>query len=504
MVLSMFGTIYILIPKALGMSMLGLNWALLTFSLSAKESSFFFILVLVSLSVFAWARYYMLFNENPSFFFVSLLMFVLSMFLLVLSNSFLSVFLGWEGLGVTSFLLIVFYQNWSSTGGGLLTLLTNRLGDAFLMVGFGIWMMHSTAWTLVGGSLLSFSLLVALSFTKSAQWPFTSWLPAAMAAPTPVSALVHSSTLVTAGVWLLVRFSSLSNLSVSLLLLFSGATIFVASLAALLEMDAKKIVALSTLSQLGLMMLSLAVGGLSVCLFHLLSHALAKANLFMTVGMVLHMFFSQQNKRAMNMTNKVVILSATLSILSLSGLGVLVGTFSKEEILKGHLGSVSSLLSVSFLAMVISLTMAYCYKLIVSMLTINLNMHNSWNVSKSGTSPLLIMSLLLMGFSMVLMDNMDYCFATLSVSTLYTLFLILFPVFMALINVMSGGFYLNEKLTKSSSMMLLWMKKNLLLFNPLTSDSLHLMSVFLMKGDSFLFTKVLFSFMILMTALLLL
>jgi len=125
-------------------------------------------------------------------------------------------------------------------------------------------------------------------------------LPAAIAAPTPVSSLVHSSTLVTAGVWLLIRFGQTPSLRLNLWLIIGILTLFVARAAALTEVDAKKVVALSTLRQLGLIIVSLTLGNVVLCLFHVLTHALAKANLFIVVGNTLHDRFAQQDSRQLS------------------------------------------------------------------------------------------------------------------------------------------------------------------------------------------------------------
>jgi len=182
-----------------------------------------------------------------------------------------------------------------------MTLLTNRLGDRVLLISFSYWVrlrLRSSIYQ--RGSVAAFFLFLLVTLTKRAQIPFTSWLPAAKAAPTPVSALVHSSTLVTAGVWLLVRFRQ-TRLSFTVALLMLGAmTLVLASIAALIEADGKKVVALSTLRQLGLIFIALSLGNSLICLFHLLMHAFAKANLFLIVGNFLHMRFSQQDYRQLS------------------------------------------------------------------------------------------------------------------------------------------------------------------------------------------------------------
>jgi len=179
-------------------------------------------------------------QEKNNLFFFLLLLFVISILILTLANSFIIVFLGWEGLGVTSFLLIIFYQNWIRFKGGLLTLLTNRIGDAIILLCFAYRIILRSIFNLRFFLRFTwFFLFIILTFTKSAQVPFTRWLPAAIAAPTPVRALVHRSTLVTAGIWLLVRFRQLTLIINLLKLIFGILTLIVARFAALVEIDGK-------------------------------------------------------------------------------------------------------------------------------------------------------------------------------------------------------------------------------------------------------------------------
>jgi NADH-ubiquinone oxidoreductase chain 5 len=198
-----------------------------------------------------------------------------------------------------------------------------------------------------GGGILAFFLFLLVTLTKRAQAPFTSWLPAAMAAPTPVSALVHSSTLVTAGVWLLIRFRQKRvYLSYSLLVL-GGITLLLARMAALIEVDGKKVVALSTLRQLGLMFIAISLGNNIICLFHLLIHAFAKANLFLIVGNFLHMRFSQQDYRQLStgVEKRAVFLVIFVSVLRLRGIVFSRGFFSKDSILLREFNLISRVLT---------------------------------------------------------------------------------------------------------------------------------------------------------------
>lgn len=334
----------------------------LVISFAGFSLAFFISVCLICSMVVLWSRYYMGGGSNLFFFYFFLVCFVLSILVLVVSDRFLLVFFGWEGLGVTSFLLVIFYQNWMSFNGGLLTMLTNRLGDGLLLVSFGYWLLMDVF-------LLNFQLgfflslvFVFVTFTKRAQVPFSRWLPAAIAAPTPVSSLVHSSTLVTAGVWLMVRFGQKFLVGSLFWILFGLITLLVASFAAIKECDGKKVVALSTLSQLGLMFLSLSLGGKFICFMHILLHAFAKANLFLGVGRVLHFRFSQQDVRSISsgVEESSLFSSIFVRVLSLRGVAFYSGFFSKEYILLGEVSLVSSFLVVLLLVGVVVLTFSYC------------------------------------------------------------------------------------------------------------------------------------------------
>jgi len=287
---------------------------------------------------------------------------------LVIRRDFFSVFLGWEGLGVTSFLLIIYYQNWRRFRGGLLTLLTNRLGDGLLLLSFAYWISLSFPLLLQGGRIILFLIFLLTALTKSAQVPFTSWLPAAIAAPTPVRALVHSSTLVTAGIWLIIRFRQLLESTALFWLILGSVTIILARLAALLEVDGKKVVALSTLSQLGLIFVSLALGNWLICLFHLLMHAFAKANLFLMVGNLLHARFSQQDSRYLSsgLMEVGTVLISLVRVFRLRGVVFFRGFFSKDRILFREFSLITSSLIPFIIVGVITLTIVYCIKLIFS------------------------------------------------------------------------------------------------------------------------------------------
>jgi len=339
-------------------------------------------------------------------------MFVFSMLLLILRESYLAIFLGWEGLGITSFLLIVFYQNWVRLGGGLITLLTNRLGDGVLLIRFSYWLSLTLVSPIYqGGGILAFFLFFLVTLTKRAQAPFTSWLPAAMAAPTPVSALVHSSTLVTAGVWLLIRFRQKRIYLSCALLILGRITLLLARMAALMEVDGKKVVALSTLRQLGLMFIAISLGNNIICLFHLLMHAFAKANLFLMVGNFLHMRFSQQDYRQLStgVERRTVFLIIFVRVLRLRGMVFSRGFFSKDSILLREFNLISRVLTWLVIVGIISLTLAYCFKLILSLVIVE-NSHMLRHVSYNPVAlyPRVFLVILRICLGYVIFNNIEY------------------------------------------------------------------------------------------------
>ena len=209
---------------------------------------FIFLVSLISGRVIIFRTSYIIREKFFSRFIILVLFFILSIFLLILRPNLIRLLLGWDGLGVTSYLLVIFYQRNKSYNAGILTAITNRLGDVGLLISISL-ILYLGNWSYI--YIDSFSgvlsniliyLIIISACTKRAQIPFSAWLPAAIAAPTPVSALVHSSTLVTAGVYLLIRMNLIIiEINMSYLLLILGImTIIIAGLTAMLEIDIKK------------------------------------------------------------------------------------------------------------------------------------------------------------------------------------------------------------------------------------------------------------------------
>nr|APH08647.1 NADH dehydrogenase subunit 5 [Conus nobilis] len=348
------------------------------FILDSVSLSFSNIICIISGCVMLFSSSYMSHDPFLKRFTWLVMLFVLSMNLLVFIPSLPALLLGWDGLGIVSFALVVYYQNMKSLGAGMITVLANRVGDVMILISIGllvlqghwlitsIWDFHLSAW-------LSLTITIA-AMTKSAQIPFSSWLPAAMAAPTPVSALVHSSTLVTAGVYLLIRFfpflENFHGFKVGLLFI-SVLTLLMAGIGANCENDLKKIIALSTLSQLGVMMMSLAMSMPFLALFHLYTHALFKALLFLCAGMVIHNSANNQDIRYMGSLFSQLPLTVTcmnVANLSLCGAPFLSGFYSKDLILELSLSSPLSFVMILLIFLATGMTSAYSMRLSASCL----------------------------------------------------------------------------------------------------------------------------------------
>nr|YP_009176429.1 NADH dehydrogenase subunit 5 [Cryptolestes pusillus]ALI87010.1 NADH dehydrogenase subunit 5 [Cryptolestes pusillus] len=334
-----------------------------------------FVLFISSMVIF-YSMEYMHGDLNINRFILLVVMFVLSMMLLIISPNLISILLGWDGLGLVSYCLVIYYQNVKSFNAGMLTVLTNRIGDVALLMSI-VWLMNFGSFNYVNYldlyknsfimQLISWMVVLA-AFTKSAQIPFSSWLPAAMAAPTPVSSLVHSSTLVTAGVYLLIRFNFCFSEELKYLMLFIGCfTMFMSGLGANFEFDLKKIIALSTLSQLGLMMSILAIGDYKLSFFHLLTHALFKALLFMCAGCVIHNYSNCQDIRYMGSVSEFMPITCSflnISNLSLCGLPFLSGFYSKDLIVEFM--SMQNLNFLIYFVFYISIGLTVCYSMRLS------------------------------------------------------------------------------------------------------------------------------------------
>ena len=317
----------------------------LTFIIDSMSLYFIRLVRLVSGSVMIFRSSYIMSEKFFSRFIFLVFMFIISIFLLILSPNIISLLLGWDGLGVTSYLLVIFYQRNKSYNAGILTALTNRLGDVGLLVSISL-IVYLGSWTYlyininnrIYSQILVYLIIIS-ACTKSAQIPFSAWLPAAIAAPTPVSALVHSSTLVTAGVYLLIRINLIIiEINISKFLRILGMlTIIIAGITAIVEIDIKKVIALSTLRQLGIIIIILGMGNPVLSFFHLISHAFFKAILFICAGLTIHRIKDYQDIRKMGFNYININLSVSIIIIAnirLCGLPFLRGFYSKDIIIE--------------------------------------------------------------------------------------------------------------------------------------------------------------------------
>lgn len=339
--------------------------------------SFVSVVLVISCLIFFYRFYYIEQTKKRSIFTWLLLLFILAMCFLLLRGNIWRLFIGWDGLGVSSYCLVIYYLNWKSQNRGQLTILSNRVGDLFLLILLGVriaenWSSQFFCSLRWGEGMIL--LLLFLAFTKSAQFPFSSWLPAAMAAPTPISSLVHSSTLVAAGVVLLLLYLDFLPLIFSWVLLGGGlVTIFYSGIFSLVERDFKKLVALSTLNQLAFIIVSLRVGLKIIRYFHLVTHAFFKSLLFMNVGGILHLNFRIQDFRQYSNSgyySPLILWRSVLRLIRLIGLVFSTGFFSKDLILEKLWFSFGSQILIFILILRVSFTFFYSFTIFRAMFNI--------------------------------------------------------------------------------------------------------------------------------------
>nr|QCI09254.1 NADH dehydrogenase subunit 5 [Aponsila sp. FS-2019] len=366
---------------------------LMTFLFDWMSLIFMSCVFFISSMVILYSSSYMNDDIFKLRFLLLVLLFILSMMFLIISPNLVSILLGWDGLGLVSYCLVVYFHNFKSYNAGMLTVLTNRVGDVFILISIS-WMLNYGSYNYYFllyyyNDLMSIIayLLLGAAFTSSAQIPFSSWLPAAMAAPTPVSALVHSSTLVTAGVYLMIRFSHLLlNLNLSWFLLLSCLTMFMSGLGANFEFDLKSIIALSTLSQLGMMMSILFMGYPTLSFFHLVSHAFFKALLFLCAGVIIHVMSNSQDIRHMGGLSYQLPFTCScfcISNLSLCGFPFLSGFYSSDLVLEYMMGSYFNLFVYLLFFMSVGLTVCYSLRLIYFCFGLNNGLYSCQLYSES-------------------------------------------------------------------------------------------------------------------------
>ena len=330
---------------------------------------------------------YMHDDENLHKFFAYLNLFVFFMITLVMGSNLLIMFIGWEGVGLCSYLLIGFWhKNQDYNDAAKKAFIMNRIGDLGLLIGIIIIAsLFNTAdfigiherilegtnpATLFWIGIAAFALFIGAT-GKSAQIPLYTWLPDAMAGPTPVSALIHAATMVTAGIFMITRLNFLFDLAPdvqNLIAIIGAITALVAATIGLLQNDIKKVLAYSTVSQLGLMFLALGLGAYQVAVFHVITHAFFKACLFLGSGSVIHALHGEQDMRKMGGLKKVMpitFITMLISSLAISGIFPFAGFWSKDEILMTAfhknmplwiIGSVASIMTAFYMFRLMYLT----------------------------------------------------------------------------------------------------------------------------------------------------
>nr|YP_009417623.1 NADH dehydrogenase subunit 5 [Durgades nigropicta]ARX63973.1 NADH dehydrogenase subunit 5 [Durgades nigropicta] len=366
----------------LEIKMFSLNSVFVFYVLFIDWVSLFFssVVLFISSMVILYSCQYMGYSSYSSLRFLYLVvLFILSMLLMILSPNLISILLGWDGLGLVSYCLVIYYSSLVSYLSGLITCMTNRLGDIGLLISLS-WLFSYGGWHFIFyNGYLTYNLFIILSFscfTKSAQIPFSCWLPAAMAAPTPVSALVHSSTLVTAGVYLLYRFFSNLFITSNFLLYLSLFTLIFSSFCANYEYDLKKIIALSTLSQLGLMMTSLYLGLFDLGYFHLLTHAMFKSMLFLCSGIYIYYMYNNQDIRMMGslcLSMPITSSCFNISSMALCGIPFLSGFYSKDFFIEISVFNGVNFIFYSLIYLSLGLTCCYSFRLFYYSMFYNVN-----------------------------------------------------------------------------------------------------------------------------------
>jgi len=365
------------------------------------------IVILISANVLKFSKHYISLDPNKLRFTYIVLIFITSINLLIYIPNIICLLIGWDGLGITSFILVIYYNNERSLRARILTILINRLGDAFMLLSIAI-TLNIGDWTIIRvktniklNNLQLIGILTA-AITKRAQIPYSRWLPAAIAAPTPVSALVHSSTLVTAGIFLMHRFFNIiikSFIAQSILIISGILTTLIASIRAIYENDIKKIIALSTLSQLGLITTCLGVCLPNLTFLHMSTHALFKALLFITAGSLISINHHNQDLRTYGQyfnLSPITASSILISTTALAGIPFMSGYYSKHAIIEWTNIISINLAVYTILLLAVIITAYYSVRLIIFILIsppIQEIIHKH-HKSNNNDFPIIIMSVL--------------------------------------------------------------------------------------------------------------
>nr|YP_025931.1 NADH dehydrogenase subunit 5 [Cucumaria miniata]AAR02393.1 NADH dehydrogenase subunit 5 [Cucumaria miniata] len=369
------------------------------------DNNFIFFLttaLIVTWSIIEFSIYYMESDPLSTNFFRLLTIFLLNMLILTSSNNLFIFFIGWEGVGFLSFLLIGwwFTRNEANTA-ALQAIIYNRIGDIGIIMLIAGVLIISNGWNITNinfvnnsspnwQNILLFATLIA-AIGKSAQFSLHAWLPAAMEGPTPVSALLHSSTMVVAGVFLLIRVTNFTSNTTFLTTcsIIGALTAIFAATSAFRQHDIKKIIAYSTTSQLGLMVLAIGLGFPNIALFHICTHAFFKAMLFLCSGSIIHSHNNEQDLRKISNINlSLPITSACLTLGSVTLMGVpfLSGFFSKDLILESIINNPVNISSFLLATSATFLTAAYSFRIITFCFNNNTNENASNPINEENPS----------------------------------------------------------------------------------------------------------------------
>nr|YP_009526471.1 NADH dehydrogenase subunit 5 [Pteromalus puparum]AYM35231.1 NADH dehydrogenase subunit 5 [Pteromalus puparum] len=403
---------------------------------------FMFTVLLISSVIMLYCCEYMSHDNYNIRFFYLMFLFITSMLIMISSPNIVSILIGWDGLGLVSYCLVIYYNNINSYNSGMLTVLLNRIGDITILVSISMFMVLGS-WNFMFINKVNMLILLMImisAFTKSAQFPFSSWLPAAMAAPTPVSSLVHSSTLVTAGIYMLIRFHYiiyLNKMILKLIMLISLITMLMAGFSANFEYDMKKIIAFSTLSQLGLMMMIFSFKNWELAYLHLIIHAMFKSMMFMCSGILIHSMMNYQDIRFLGMLKFYMPMTFSMlmiSNLSLCGMPFMSGFYSKDQILEIMLLMNNNLMIYLLLLLSTGLTVMYSMRLIFYLMfnTLNMNSINMIKEFKLMSYPmisLMMMSIIFGNFlNLVIFNNIENIFLLLEEKMSIILICIMFII----------------------------------------------------------------------------